>query len=408
MNLNEARRILKKRGYVMLKEYSPINDTFSHKSEGWDETAERFNKGVEIIKAKINSFGIDFGEAIITEPSPMNDLWEYQVEGTTENGLWVSFYFKETRPENHKNVKNEQYPYTYGIWVKGKRCVEKRFHYEGEEEYDATKVARAALVDLAKVKEIDPNMNQPVMDIIKSELHKLEDKGYSFKTEWQMWSKPYIKIALYFREKYVDELGVYFKVDGNSVEWSIVGPIARIIGAHDVELNGSGTMEDFNTYFANAINVYYKYRLRSTLSSKKYAKQRSEENVSAEHKKTLKHRRAARVKKFFDEDFIGNFDKCREIDENELNHLIMQRVANNVNDYMFREYSNEDGKVPLWDEDNAWDYFDDDFCGYLDQDWDGDFTKFCEENDITSLDDLNEWLDEWDYDYPSEPTWDPY
>ena len=86
------------------------------------------------------------------------------------------------------------------------------------------------------------------------------------------------------------------------------------------------------------------------------------------------------VKKFFDEDFIGNFDKCREIDENELNHIIMQRVANNVNEYMFNEYSDEDGRVPLWDEDNAWDYFDDDFCGYLDQDYDGDFAKFCEEN----------------------------
>lgn len=87
MNLNEARQILKKHGYVMLKEYSSFNDTFSHKSEGWDETAERFNKGVEIIKPKINSFGIDFGKERISEPSPMNNMWEYQVEGMTENGL---------------------------------------------------------------------------------------------------------------------------------------------------------------------------------------------------------------------------------------------------------------------------------------------------------------------------------
>lgn len=86
----------------------------------------------------------------------------------------------------------------------------------------------------------------------------------------------------------------------------------------------------------------------------------------------------------------------------------MQHVADNVNDYMFNEYSDEDGRVPLWDEDNAWDYFDDDFCSYLDQDWDGDFAKFCDENGIETVDDLNEWLDEWDYDYPSEPSWDPY
>ena len=100
MKLNEARQILKKHGYVVLKEYSPFNDTFSHKSEGWDETAERFNKGVEIIKAKINSFGIDFSDERITEPSPMNDKWYYSVEGKAENGLYVDLDFSETRPEN--------------------------------------------------------------------------------------------------------------------------------------------------------------------------------------------------------------------------------------------------------------------------------------------------------------------
>lgn len=407
MNLNEARQILKKHGYVMLKEYSPFNDTFSHKSEGWDETAERFNKGVEIIKPKINSFGIDFGKERISEPSPMNDMWEYQVEGMTEGGLKVLFYFSETRPKNHKNEKNEQYPYTYGIWIRGNKGIDKWIHYKGEEEYDATKVARAALVDLAKVSEISPDMNQPIMDAFESVLHRFEEKGYSFNTDWKGSKR--IGTKVYYRTKYNSEIQVVFDHEGNSWKWNVLGEIARLAKSYGVDIEGTGTIEDFTSAFAAIMNTFYTHRLKSKLSSKKYDKQHAAEKQSSEHKKTLKQRRAARVKKFFDEDFIGNFDKCREIDENELNHIIMQRVADNVNDYMFNEYGDEDGRIPLWDEDDdPWNYFNDDFCGYLDQDYDGDFAKFCDENAITTLDDLNEWLDEWDYDIPPEPSYDPY
>lgn len=393
----------------MLNEYSPFNDTFSHKSEGWDETAERFNKGVEIIKAKINSFGIDFGDERITEPSPMNDMWEYSVEGKTENGLYVNFYFGEGRPENHKNEKNEQYPYTYGIHIRGKKGINKWINYKGKEEYDATKVARAALADLAKVSEINSDMNQPVMDAVQSVLHKFESKGYSFTTQWQSWSDDVrISMKVYYRTKFYCAMEVVFNNDGNSWNWKVLGEIARLAISYGVETTGTGTVEDFKSAFAAIMNTFYEHKLKSALSSKKYVKERDAEMKSNEHKKALKQRRAARVKMFFDEDFIGNFDKCREIDENELNHIIMQRVADNVNDYMFNEYSDENGRVPLWDEDKAWDYFDDDFCGYLDQEYDGDFAKFCEENEINTLDDFNEWLDEWDYDYPSEPSYDPY
>jgi len=406
MDLTEARHILKKHGYVVLKEYSPHDDTFSHKSEGWDETAERFKKGVEIIKAKINSFGIDFGEARIHEPSPMNDMWRYSVEGKTESGLSVLFYFSETRPENHKNVKNEQYPYTYGIWIRGSKGINKWIHYKDGEEYDATKVARAALADLAKVSEISPNMNQSIMDAVESVLHGFENKGYSFNTDWMEGSR--IGIKVYYHTMYNSQMQVDFEHEGNSWKWSVSGEIARLAISYGVENTGTGTIEDFKSAFAAIMNTFYKHKLKSALSSKKYAKERNAEKLSREHKKSLQQRRADRVKKFFDEDFIGNFDKCREIDENELNHIIMQRVADNVNDYMFDEYADENGRVPLWDKDDAWDYFDDNFCGYLDQDYDGDFAKFCEENEITNLDELNEWLDEWDYDHPPEPSWDPY
>ena len=202
---------------------------------------------------------------------------------------------------------------------------------------------------------------------------------------------------------------VVFGNNGNSWTWKVLGKnIVGIAERDGVGNTGTGTIEDFESAFTAIMNCFYKYRLRSAISSKNYAKQRDEEKLSGEHKKTLAQRRAARVKKFFDEDFIGNFDICREIDENELNHIIMNHVADNVNNYMFNEYADEDGRVPLWDEDDAWDYFDDDFCGYIDKEYDGDFARFCEENDITDVDDLDEWLDDWDYDYPSERSYDPY
>jgi len=130
--------------------------------------------------------------------------------------------------------------------------------------------------------------------------------------------------------------------------------------------------------------------------------------------KLNKKRKYDRVKKLIFDDPLGNFDLCREIDEDSLNHVMMDHLAEVVDEYVHDEYNNEDGEVSWWnDNDDAWDYFDEDFCKFLDEDYDGDFRKFCEENELIEngqfdWDYFNEWLDEWDWDRPSEPDNNPY
>ena len=89
----------------------------------------------------------------------------------------------------------------------------------------------------------------------------------------------------------------------------------------------------------------------------------------------------------------------------------MKPVAEAVNDYVYDNYSDEDGRVGVWDDDNAWDYFDDDFVGYIEKEWNGSIKDYCDESDITTLDELKEDVKEnWDWDRPSESAieYDPY
>ena len=130
--------------------------------------------------------------------------------------------------------------------------------------------------------------------------------------------------------------------------------------------------------------------------------------------KLNKKRKYNRVNELITDDPLGNFDLCREIDEDALNKVMMDHLAEVVDEYVHDEYNDEDGEVRWWDDnDDAWGYFDDDFCKFIDDDYDGDFRKFCEESGLIvdgqfDWDYYNEWLDEWDWDKPSEPDNNPY
>lgn len=130
--------------------------------------------------------------------------------------------------------------------------------------------------------------------------------------------------------------------------------------------------------------------------------------------KLNKKRKYNRVNELITDDPLGNFDLCREIDEDALNKVMMDHLAEVVDEYVHDEYNDEDGEVRWWnDNDDAWGYFDDDFCKFIDDDYDGDFRKFCEESGLIvdgqfDWDYYNEWLDEWDWDKPSPPDNNPY
>ena len=69
--------------------------------------------------------------------------------------------------------------------------------------------------------------------------------------------------------------------------------------------------------------------------------------------------------------------------------------------------------ITMRTEKSSGDYFDEDFCKFLDDEYNGDFRKFCEESELIvdgqfDWDYFNEWLDEWDWDRPSEPDNNPY
>ena len=130
--------------------------------------------------------------------------------------------------------------------------------------------------------------------------------------------------------------------------------------------------------------------------------------------KLNKKRKYNRVNELITDDPLGNFDLCREIDEDALNKVMMDHLAEVVDEYVHDEYNDEDGEVRWWDDnDDAWGYFDDDFCKFIDDDYDGDFRKFCEESGLIvdgqfDWDYYNEWLDEWDWNKPSPPDNNPY
>lgn len=139
-------------------------------------------------------------------------------------------------------------------------------------------------------------------------------------------------------------------------------------------------------------------------------------NAEKKAQKLNKKRKYDRVNKLIVDDPLGNFNLCRKIDEDALNRIMMDHMVDVINEYVHDEYNDEDGEVKWWNDSNdAWDYFDDDFCKYLDDNYDGDFRKFCEENELIKdgqfvLDFFNEWLDEYDWDWatPEPPDNNPY
>ena len=132
-------------------------------------------------------------------------------------------------------------------------------------------------------------------------------------------------------------------------------------------------------------------------------------NAEMNTQKLNKKRKYNRVNELILDNPLGNFDLCREIDEDALNKVMMDHLVEVIDEYVHGEYNDENGEVTWWnDGDDAWDYFDEDFCKFLDDEYGGDFREFCEESELIvdgqfDWDYFNEWLDEWDWDRPEPP-----
>lgn len=336
MNLNEARQILKKHGYVMLKEREYTND---EASKIWDALVELKNayerKGyiVQLIPTKKVSYYANLGY----DPTIGTD---YYSRRTAEQYAYRKNVFKDGI-ENI--VKDGEVPGKFLL------CIKK----EPTEEYK----------EYLKRRGVNPYF------------HRFE---------------------IYIGFELLNGLS------GDTLHWKINKEY------HD------GTVDEFISMVKKNVTDTERACKEHNYRSLKSDLPGVSRDAEKKAQKLSKKRKYDRVNELIKDDPLGNFDLCREIDEDALNRVMMDHLAEVVDEYVHDEYNNEDGNVSWWDDnDDAWDYFDEDFCKFLDEDYDGDFRKFCEENEL--IDDgqfvwkfFNEWLDEWDWDRPTEPDNDPY
>lgn len=421
MKLTEAKKILAAKGYL-LKEYSPHDDTYSHKSEGWDETEKRFMAGVDLVKKKISTLGLEITSENISEPTPMNDTWNYIVKAKSDNNLSYYFSFYEARPERLKgkeDVKGEMYDYRYYISTNG--AINKKLSSKNPFE-NSVDCAKEMINAIDSVVNIDTSGVITVVNKIKEELDpwtakgyavdvKIKDSDYGYDNSYDtildviVQKKLSDKVKEYAYQGFFEQLLVYFSIDGNTLKWNISS-----VNRHSREnlSTAEGSLDDMVNLIQKYILGKYNEMLKRMSSSKNRANTVKSDNSN---KKMAQERLRAHIENLLETDLIGNFDKAVELDRNYVNSTIMKPVADEVNDYVFDNYSDENGHVGSWDDNNAWDYFDDDFVGFIEKNWNGSIKEYCDEYDITTLDELhNDVRENWEWDRPSESAveYDPY
>lgn len=421
MKLTEAKKILAAKGYL-LKEYSPHDDTYSHKSEGWDETEKRFMAGVDLVKKKISTLGLEITSENISEPAPMNDTWNYTVKAKSDNNLSYYFSFYEARPERLKgkeDVKGEIYDYRYYVSTDG--AINKTLSSKNPFE-NSVDCAKEMINAIDSVVNIDTSGVITVVNKIKEELDPWTAKGYAVDVKIKESNYGYDdnydtildvivqkklsdKVKEYAYRGFFEQLLVYFSIDGNTLKWNISS-----INRHSREnlSTAEGSLDNMVNLIQKYILGKYNEMLKRMSSSKNRVNTVKSDNSN---KKETQERLRAHIENLLETDLIGNFDKAVELDRNYVNSIIMKPVADEVNDYVFNNYSDENGRVGAWDDNNAWDYFDDDFVGFIKKNWNGSIKEYCDEYDITTLDELhNDVRENWDWNRPSESAveYDPY
>lgn len=421
MKLTEAKKILAEYGYL-LKEYSPHQETYSHDSEGWDEAEKRFKAGADLVKKKIDSLDLEITSENMSEPAPMNDTWNYTVRAKSDNKLTYYFSFHETKPERLKgkeDVKGEMYDYRYYVSVDG--AINKTISPEKSFE-NSVDCAKEMINAIDSVVNIDTSGVIAVADKIKDELDPWTAKGYTVNVKIKeanyghnkdyetfldivVQKKLSDEVRKYTYQGFSEHLVVSFTINGKTLKWNISamrGHSPETISADE------GSLDKMTELIQKYVLTKYNEMLRSMSDSKKRANTVKPDNSN---KKKAQARLKAHIEDLLETDLIGNFDKAVELNKDYVNAIIMKPVAEAVNDYVYDNYSDEDGSVGVWDDDNAWDYFDDDFVGYIEKEWNGSIKDYCDESDITTLDELQEDVKEnWDWDRPRESAveYDPY
>lgn len=418
MNLYEAKKILNGNGYL-IKEYSAFDDTFSHDSKGWDEAEQKFKAAAELVKKKIHSLGLDITKERMREPTPMNDIWDYDVNAQSGDGLKYSFDFHEAKPNDYDEKKDGPvYGYAYFIEVTGPG-LDKTFECK-EARPDAMLVAKEMLNYIDKAMQLNTNQAKAILAAVTEAVDPWKAKGYNVNIKFEDGSYHYEAcIDININKKFSDDtrkktsysdknidLHVFYSTDGDTVKWKICDADYR--GDNFVKSESAGTIDDLADTIQTIVLDYYNKMIKGMAYSKNYIANR--DNAAAEKKqsqeiKAASYKRAiAQINKLLETDIVNNFWKAVEINRDIVNDIIMKPLVDVIDEYVYDNYANENGYVYNWDDNSdAWDYFDNDFVGYIEKEWDGDFKTYCEEYNVETLDELMDDIrDNWDWNHPSD------
>lgn len=205
------------------------------------------------------------------------------------------------------------------------------------------------------------------------------------------------------KDKYEWNLKCAFTVrfnpdDNNTVNWSAAK--TRFIepgqsGYNNWDLNidiedavKESSVEDFAAELENMASKSIKDAFKKLYDKTYDVKNRNIEEVDKNKRKSKNEQRAtARIEQLLyipvkDIDtFVKNFNLAREINEDLLEKVLLKKASDEVDSYVYDNYSDEDGRAGDWDYDKSYDYISP-FLSNLDEEFGGDIRKYLDNFDL--------------------------
>lgn len=206
------------------------------------------------------------------------------------------------------------------------------------------------------------------------------------------------------KDKYEWKLKCAFTVrfnpdDNDTVKWSAAK--TRFLepgqnGYSDWELNidiedavKESSVEDFAAELENMASKSIKDAFKKLYDDTYNVKNKDFNAVENKNRKSKNEQRAtARIEQLLGsievkdiDTFVKNFNLAREINEDLLENVILKKATDEVDSYVYDNYSDEDGRAGDWDYDQSYDYVSP-FLSYLDKEFGGDIRKYLDQFDL--------------------------
>ena len=200
------------------------------------------------------------------------------------------------------------------------------------------------------------------------------------------------------KDKYEWDLKCAFTVrfnpdDNNTVKWSaaktrFIEPGQGGYKTWDLDIDiedavKESSVEEFATELENMASKSIKDAFKKLYDKTYDVKKRDIEEVERKNRRFNNEKRAtARIQQLIGtipvkdiDTFVKNFNLSREINEDLLNELILKKAADEVDTYVYENYSDEDGRAGDWDYNKSYDFISP-FIPFLDKEFNGDIRKY--------------------------------